>query len=123
MTRPSYLAALALLAWAASASADGPSPSARKVDFGRDVRPILSDACFACHGPDKKTRKGGLRLDVFDSKLRSNKIIVPNKAAESELYQRLVSDEPTKKMPPPKHPKKLTPEQIALLKRWIDEGA
>src|SRR5262249_1759200 len=70
------IASLCLLAFLAFAYADGPSAPARKVDFGRDVRPILSDACFACHGPDAKKRKADLRLDVFDGTLQKNKIIV-----------------------------------------------
>src|SRR5262245_38892861 len=117
MIRPRYLIApLCLLALAAPAHADGPAAPARKVDFGRDVRPILTDACFACHGPDAKKRKGDLRLDVFDATLHRYKILVPHKAAESDLYKRVTSDDPGKRMPPAKHGKQLTAEQIAVLK-------
>src|SRR5262249_27306155 len=71
----------------------------------------------------KKKRKGDLRLDVFDATLHKHKIIVPHKAEESDLYKRVTSDDPNKKMPPAKHARQLTAEQIAVLKKWIDEGA
>lgn len=93
-----------------------------KIDFNRDVRPILSDNCFACHGLDAKSRKGDLRLDVRAEAVKSE-AIVPGKADASELVKRLLTDEPRKVMPPPKTKKKLTPAQIATLRAWIDQGA
>src|SRR5262245_6133761 len=99
--------------------------SARAVDFQRDVRPILADNCFKCHGPDEKARKGKLRLDVRDAALkggRSGPAIVPGKDA-SELLKRVVSAEPTEVMPPTTTGKKLTPAQVDILRRWIAEGA
>jgi mono/diheme cytochrome c family protein len=108
------------------APADGPSRApapAGKVDYNRDVRPILSDACFACHGPDAKKRKGGLRLDVRDKSKEDGKLLVPGKPDQSELFRRITSDDAKKRMPPAKSGKSLTAAQIALLKRWVEEGA
>jgi hypothetical protein len=94
-----------------------------KVDFARDVLPVLSDACFKCHGPDEKARKGDLRLDTKEDALAKDGPIVPGKSAESRLIERIVSTDPDAVMPPPKSNKKLKPEQIAVLKKWIDQGA
>src|SRR5437763_15142164 len=99
-----------------------PAEPARKVDFSRDIRPILSDNCFACHGPDPKARKADLRLDTKADLLGSG-TVVPGKAGESELVKRVTSADPAEVMPPPKSIKKLRPEQVAILKRWVDEGA
>jgi len=93
-----------------------------KVDFNRDVRPILSENCFKCHGPDEAERKAKLRLDDRAVALK-REAFVPGKADASELVARLVEIDPNKQMPPAKSGKKLTPQQIATLKRWIDEGA
>jgi hypothetical protein len=94
------------------------------VDFSRDVLPILSDNCFQCHGPDAKARKAGLRLDSEQGALRkANAVIAPGKSAASELIRRITSTDPDEKMPPPRSNHKLTPRQIELLRRWIDEGA
>jgi mono/diheme cytochrome c family protein len=114
---------IVLLALAGLGRADGPAvrQGAGKVDFNRDVRPILSDNCFACHGPDAKKRKAGLRLDVRDASLKS--VITPGKPAESELVQRLVHEDPAKRMPPAKAKKALTPRQIDVLRTWIEQGA
>ena len=98
-----------------------------KLEFGRDVRSILSNNCFKCHGPDEKQRQGGLRLDQREgavAKLDSGKIgIVAGKWSESEVIARMTTDNPDLKMPPPASGKKVSAEQIATLKRWIDEGA
>ncbi|HLQ46857.1 MAG TPA: DUF1549 domain-containing protein, partial [Planctomycetaceae bacterium] len=98
-----------------------------KVEFGRDVRRILSNNCFKCHGPDLKQLQAGLRLDQRDgatAKLESGKTaIVPGKSGESELLARITSEDSDIKMPPVSSGKKLTTEQIETLKRWIDEGA
>jgi hypothetical protein len=95
-----------------------------KVDFARDVLPILSDHCFRCHGPDEKARKAHLRLDLKEEALGGKSpVIVPGKSAESDVVKRIVSADPEVVMPPPKANKPLKPEQIALLKRWIDQGA
>ncbi|MFO0801514.1 MAG: PSD1 and planctomycete cytochrome C domain-containing protein [Gemmataceae bacterium] len=96
---------------------------AAPVDFNRDIRPILASQCYACHGPDEKTRKADLRLDVRDSAVKSG-ALVPGKIAESKLLERIMSKDADEVMPPPKSKKPpLTAEQIALFKQWISEGA
>jgi len=99
----------------------------KKIDYNRDIRPILSNTCYKCHGPDEKERKAGFRLDTqagAGQKLESGQItIVPGKSGESELYLRIASTDANEKMPPPDSGKVLTPQQIELIKRWIDEGA
>src|SRR6185369_1408923 len=98
-----------------------------KVDFNRDVRPVLSDNCFACHGPDTKKVKAGLRLDLRDvatKPLKSGQIaIVPGKPAESELVRRIFAVASDDLMPPAESHKTLTAAQKELLKRWIAEGS
>ncbi len=97
------------------------------MDFSRQIEPILSDNCFACHGPDVNQRKAKLRLDVKEEALAElptgHRAIVPGKAAESELLARLTAERPSQRMPPAKTGKRLTPQQIELVRRWIDEGA
>jgi hypothetical protein len=93
------------------------------VDFAREVRPILTGQCFQCHGPDEKARKAKLRLDIREEAIKSG-TIVPGKPDESEVVKRVCSDDPDARMPPEKLKKPaLTPAQIAILKRWIAEGA
>jgi len=91
------------------------------VDFQRDVRPILSDACFQCHGPDKATRMAGLRLDTRDGALP--RAIVPGKPLESTLYQRITQENIALRMPPLASHKVLSEAQKATLKTWIEQGA
>jgi len=95
--------------------------------FNRDIRPILSDRCFACHGPDKNHREAGLRLDLRDAavtKAESDAIaIVPGQPDSSELIRRIASTDPDERMPPGEHQKPLTPEQVETFRRWIAEGA
>lgn len=94
--------------------------SADPVDFRRDVRPILAEHCFLCHGPDDKARKAKLRLDTKDGALAT---VVPGKPAESELVQRVATKDEKDVMPPPKHDKPLTAKQIATLTAWVEQGA
>jgi hypothetical protein len=98
-----------------------------RVDYTRDIRPILSDNCYACHGPDKNQRKAKLRLDTKEGALAElrdgSRAIVPGKSADSVLIDKVAADEPTERMPPPSTGKRLGPRQIALLKKWIDQGA
>src|SRR5881394_2032398 len=98
-----------------------------QVDFDRDIHPILSDKCFACHGPDEKERKAKLRLDRKEEAFKSLKsggyAIVPGQPEKSELLARLTTKDEDDLMPPPKSGKKLTPAQIDLLRRWVAEGA
>ncbi len=104
-----------------------PLAAAAKVDFNRDIRPILSDKCFACHGFDEKERKAGLRLDIREAALKPAKsgeiAIVPGKADVSELVRRIVTEDEDDHMPPAKAGKKLTPAEIAKLTQWVAEGA
>jgi len=97
------------------------------VDFNRDIRPILSDNCFACHGPDKGKRKSGLRLDTKEGAYGAGKsekpAIVPGHPEKSELLSRVVSKDEEEVMPPPGEHKKVTPAQLAILKLWIEQGA
>src|SRR5262245_60218365 len=107
--------ALALAVAPAAAAAEAPR-------FNRDVRPILAENCFACHGPDKAARKASLRLDVREDALEAG-AFVPGKPDESPLVQRIYSAVRGKVMPPPKSHKKLTAAQKDTLKRWIAAGA
>ncbi|HEY1784424.1 MAG TPA: DUF1549 domain-containing protein, partial [Pirellulales bacterium] len=97
------------------------------IEFNRDIRPILSENCFACHGPDARKREAGLRLDRAadaSAKLESGTVaIVAGNAAQSELVRRINSTDNDERMPPPDSNKQLTPAQIELLKRWIAAGA
>lgn len=114
---------LALSRIDARAAAESPS----RVQFNRDIRPVLSDNCFACHGPDTKKLKGGLRLDLRDQAIKPAKsgeiAIVPNQPEKSELVRRIFATNPDDLMPPPESHKVLTPAQKELIKRWIAEGA
>src|SRR5438309_6577053 len=89
------------------------------VDFNRQIRPILSDNCFACHGPDEKQRKAKLRLATRAGALKELRgggfAIVPGHAAKSELIERVTSADASERMPPPRTNKRLTPQQIELL--------
>src|SRR5881394_993427 len=95
---------------------------AQGIEFNRDVRPIITENCFACHGPDKNQRKAKLRLDVREIALERG-AIVPGKPAESKLVDHIFSSDLDDVMPPPKTQKTLTSAQKELLKQWIAEGA
>ncbi len=95
------------------------------IDFNRDIRPILSDHCFACHGPDEHERKGKLRLDTSEGARKGGETkstIVPGNPDESELIHRIFSSDPDEVMPPPKAHKELSNDQKTLLRQWIAEG-
>ena len=96
---------------------DGPAPT-----YNRDIRPILAENCFACHGPDAGARKAGLRLDQRDAAVKKG-AVVPGDPDKSELIHRIFWDEPAKVMPPPRAKKTLTDRQKDLLKRWVAAGA
>lgn len=100
--------------------------AAEPVQFSRDVLPVLSANCFACHGPDEHERQAGLRLDLEAEakKVRDGKtVIAPGSIEKSSLIARLTSTDPDVVMPPPKSKKQLKPEQIETLRRWVAEGA
>lgn len=99
----------------------------KKIEFNRDIRPILSDACFHCHGPDQHTRESGLRLDVREEALKEGELggiaIVPGKPEESDLIRRIFSTDADELMPPAKAHKELSATQKETLKQWIAQGA
>jgi cytochrome c553 len=100
--------------------------SEKPVDFNRDIRPILSDTCFTCHGPEEKSRQGNLRLDTKESifaERNGYRIIVPGSSAASRLYQKISSKNDAFRMPPAWSGRSLTPKQIELFRQWIDQGA
>ena len=109
------------LAWLPAEGADAP------IDFGKQIRPILANNCFKCHGPDAAERKGGMRLDVREAALgeaeSGERAIVPGKAEASELVRRINAVDPDTRMPPPETKKSLTDSEKTLLSRWIAEGA
>lgn len=91
-----------------------------RIDFANEVRPILADACFQCHGPDEEAREVDLRLDIASEAAST---IVPGKPDESDLVERICSPDQDLLMPPPDSGKSLSAEQIAILKSWIEQGA
>jgi hypothetical protein len=97
------------------------SVDAAEVEFDRDIRPILSDKCFFCHGPDAERREADLRLDKREGAIES--VIVPGDADASELLARIMSDDETMRMPPPESNLSLTVEEKQLLRDWIAAGA
>ena len=120
MTRVSFIV---LLIAAATASAQ---QVPRPIHFSREIRPILSENCFFCHGPDEKKREAGLRLDDEASSKKNNDgtiAVVPGHPEKSALLQRIISKDPEEVMPPPKQHKTIPPQQIALLTEWIKQGA
>lgn len=97
-----------------------------KVDFTTQIQPILSENCYACHGPDEETIEGGLRLDVQELAFKggdSGKAIVPGDADASLIIERILHEDPKEVMPPPDKKKRLPPEQVKLLRDWINQGA
>lgn len=102
-------------------------PAHAEVDFGKQIRPILSDRCYFCHGPDAGKRKADLRLDTEEgarAALEDGKFaIAPGDVAHSEVFRRISSTDPDEKMPPPKSKLSLTEAEIALIGKWIEEGA
>lgn len=126
MSVPRYSVAFASLAILAGGIAARPSTPAAKIDFNRDIRPIIGK-CLACHGHDPEAVMAGLRLDVrtvATAPLADGKIaIVPGHPEKSELIRRITSPDPNVLMPPPESNKKLTADEKELLRRWIADGA
>src|SRR4051812_13694762 len=115
---------LSLAATAPLAAAEKSVPDV--IRFNRDVRPLFAGNCYNCHGQDEKARKARLRLDTREGALHRKKggpVIVPGKPQESELFLRVTSSEPTERMPPVKTGKTLSTRDVAILKKWIEQGA
>ncbi|MBA4147222.1 MAG: DUF1553 domain-containing protein [Verrucomicrobia bacterium] len=103
------------------------APGKDAVDFGAEILPIISSKCFHCHGPDEESRKARLRLDIGEEAIKERKggtfAIKPGDLKQSELINRITSTDPDEVMPPPKEGHPLKSEEIALLKKWIQQGA
>ncbi|MEW6159585.1 MAG: DUF1549 domain-containing protein, partial [Verrucomicrobiota bacterium] len=104
-----------------------PGKGKKTVNFNNDIRPILSEYCFACHGPDEKARKAKLRFDLKEEAFKPAKsgdpAIVPGSPEKSSLIARITSTDPDEVMPPPETKKNLSPAHVEMLRRWIAEGA
>ena len=103
-----------------------PQSSKSKISYNRDVRPILSENCFACHGLDAENRQADLRLDLAETahgKTGDAAAIVPGRPADSPLWQRVATDDPDEIMPPADSHRKLTAAQKETLRLWIEQGA
>lgn len=110
-----------------AAAQTAPAPNPKGVDFNRDIRPILSDNCFTCHGPNEENRQANLRLDIkeggaFDQR-EGYRVIVPGASTESRLYQKISAKDEAIRMPPVISGRSLTAKQIELIRQWIDQGA
>lgn len=122
----SLLLGLFALAIVFRATAAQAADAQRPIDFNRDVRPVLADNCYSCHGPDEKKRQADLRLDQSASALADRggyAVVAPGDVQGSELLKRIASTDPELQMPPPGSGKKLDEEQIAVLNAWIEQGA
>ena len=107
-------------------NSDRVAAGSSEVDFNRDIRPILSETCYQCHGPDHNKLKADLRLDTRAGLFRSaegSTVVVPGKPDESELLIRITAEDDETRMPPAKAGKRLTPGQIDRIRRWIQQGA
>ncbi|MBK7642689.1 MAG: PSD1 domain-containing protein [Planctomycetes bacterium] len=121
---------LPVLAFCGALAAPAAGDTRTPLDFERDVRPILADACFRCHGPDAETRKANLRLDLREDLFgiphqptALEHIVEPEHPEASELFRRVSSTSDDDRMPPPTAQRQLSPEEIARLRQWIEEGA
>ena len=121
------IAAWTCAVWALGAFCGAAAEPAKGIDYNRQIRGILSDKCYKCHGPDAAERQAGFRLDQRASATgpaeSGETPIVPGKPQASELVKRITAEDESVRMPPAESPKKLTPEEIELLKTWIAEGA
>ena len=96
------------------------------ISFNRDIRPILSDICFQCHGPDANSREADLRLDVRESAIADRggyAALVPGDPDESELIWLIFSEDPSEQMPPKGHPRQLSQSEKELIRNWVEQGA
>jgi mono/diheme cytochrome c family protein len=122
MMRLACWLSIVCLAMVARPAAAAETASGEAIGYNRDIRPILAENCFACHGPDSAARKADLRLDQRDAAIEMG-AIAPGKPGESELVARITADDPETQMPPASTHKKLTSAQKQLLARWIESGA
>ena len=130
--RPAYLYIIfgllvSLTAFSACQEEVYTGPLPEKIDFNFHIRPILSDNCFLCHGPDPSSREAELRLDLEETASavlkNGRRPIHPGNWKKSEVMRRVMSHDPDIQMPPPQMKKRLSPKEIALMKKWIEEGA
>ncbi len=121
------VAVIVMSAVAALISNRQASAQSSPISFNRDIRPIFSDTCFRCHGPDKNARKAGLRLDIREEAIKKSRSgitpIIPGKPDESEIVRRIFSRDKSEMMPPEEAHKTLTTTQKELIRRWVTEGA
>lgn len=111
---PLLLLSNALTVWAESVD----------ISFNRDIRPLLADRCFHCHGPDEEDRQADLRLDLVDPDGRTVEVLSPGSVDRSEVIKRLTATDPDQVMPPPdSHKKPLTESEVALFRQWVEQGA
>ncbi len=133
---PFWLPALCGLLFLVSCGPDKPEAVAEaeqqlpeKIDFNLHIKPILSDRCFTCHGPDNNARKADLRLDTEEgafarlTESARKYALVPGNLSKSEIFHRLVSDDPAYQMPPPESNLTIAPDEIATILKWIEQGA
>ena len=114
------------IGFTSSVDAQDRATASSSIDFSRDIRPILSNVCFTCHGPDEQSREADLRLDTEEGLFQirdENSIVKPGDAASSELVNRILSADPDIQMPPPGSKKMLSDEQRQLLIQWVNSGA
>ncbi|MFO0897254.1 MAG: PSD1 and planctomycete cytochrome C domain-containing protein [Pirellulales bacterium] len=119
-----FVLALAITAEGAALGAEPPLPA--QISFNRDIKPILADNCYACHGPDRNSRQAELRLDTqagLFGEAAEGHVVAPKDLEQSELWRRITSDDAEQKMPPAGSGKELTGRQKAMLKAWIEQGA
>ncbi len=121
-----YVKKLLLLPALISSAIAADAPIPERPEYNRDIRPILGDSCFRCHGFDKATREADLRLDVREAAVEDRdgiRAIVPNNPAKSEMWLRMISDDEEEVMPPPKAHRQLSAREKAMIKKWIEQGA
>jgi hypothetical protein len=119
------LLAIGVAVLALAGGSAGTAAEKGAIDYGRDVRPILSENCFHCHGQDSKKRMAGLRLDSFEGATATRggrAALVPGQLQSSGIFQRITADNPARRMPPVSSNRRLSEEQIRILNRWIEEG-
>jgi hypothetical protein len=121
-----FVAAALVLAAPSARGAEPGAPPGKPIEFDRDIRPILSNKCFACHGPDKARRKAGLRLDTPEGAVAPSKsgerAVVAGDLDQSELFQRITAEDDAQRMPPKNSGKTLEPAEIERLRSWIEQG-